>query len=783
MKIDFTLIFALLLILLTLSIGAISAAEINYSGLDEISNENSNSMQNIVLADTGLENSDSASNILNESVVDNSSTNDDNQTNTSESNGFENISDNGVDDNNEDSDLNTSDELDSSESNESSDLNSTTDINSSYSNNNETNGSMSLLSEQLESVQHNTKITINNTSIEKGDSLIVYLLDENGDPISNGELILKFNNTNIINTSDSNGRVAFKIDSSPGKYKIYLNFAGDESYEAKAHNFTLTITKAKSIITVKSTEIVRGTYLYAYLKDKNGIALSDKKISIKFAQTTFTKTTNANGRVSLKINSNVGSYSTKISFAGDNDYNASSLSFTAKSYTIKTLFTVASTSVVRGKYFYAYLKDSDGNPLSSRKVTIKFNTASYTKTTNAKGRVALKINKLLGKYPVKLSYAGATSYAAASKSLTVTSYMDKTVLSVENTSVVRGKYFYAYLKDKSSNPLSGEKVVISFGSSKYTKTSNANGRVALKINAKPGSYSVKLNFAKTNSYNASSKSLTLKVLTNATAKITANNGTYLGEYSVRLTDMNGEPLVNQTVTIKTVTTNHSSGSKIAISKKTIVLNSDNIYNKTADLKFLNDIASVLKAKGYKVIVNSNIGPNAHNNDIMGNYTNSCIFCIFGGVDSGMFVDMASKWYQYYLNKYDNQVVLGFTHTQRNLATDVWLERAHDDDYSAANFTGLAYPGTYLNDHGMDYVYGRNATEMANNFINYAVKGLSIGLNNTIPSNVHSYSLTTNEAGYVTISDISSGNYNVTCTYSNSTAGYIADTSKSYITIL
>ena len=135
-----------------------------------------------------------------------------------------------------------------------------------------------------------------------------------------------------------------------------------------------------------------------------------------------------------------------------------------------------------------------------------------------------------------------------------------------------------------------------------------------------------------------------------------------------------------------------------------------------------------------------------------------------------------------MKKYDNEVVLGFTHTQRNLATDTWLERAHDDDYSPKNFTGLSYPGTYLNDHDMDYVYGRTATEMANNFIKYAVNGLSIGLNNTVPCNVMEYNVTTGDNGYATITDLLPGDYAVISSYINKTAGYVADTVISIIEV-
>ena len=128
-------------------------------------------------------------------------------------------------------------------------------------------------------------------------------------------------------------------------------------------------------------------------------------------------------------------------------------------------------------------------------------------------------------------------------------------------------------------------------------------------------------------------------------------------------------------------------------------------------------------------------------------------------------------------------MLGFTRTQVDLATCSWLPRAHDDDYSPSSFTGLSNPGSYLNEHGMDYVYGRTATEMANNFLNYALKGLSIGLNNTVPCTINTYKVTTNENGYAPVSGLSPGTYTMQCSYSNSALGYVADTVRANVNIL
>ena len=633
-----------------------------------------------------------------------------------------------------------------------------------------------------------TTISVSKTSIQRGTVLYIYLKDSNGNPISGKTLSLDIGGNKYTKTTDNNGAVSLKFSSLLGKYTLKVTFNEDSDYLSSNDSFSLNIYQSATKITVSSQSVARGKYLYAYLKDSSGKAISGQTVKIKFRGKTYTKVTNSNGRVSLKITSVASKYTTKITYAGNTSYKSSSKSFTLNVYKTKTNITVASKSVIRGKYLYAYLKDSKGNPLASKSVKIKFYYSKYRykyfyKTTNSNGRVSLKINNKPGYYTTKIIYSGSGYYKPYTKSFQLKSYVASTKFTVANSSVVRGKYFYAYLKDSSNKAIANQKVVITFNGDKYSKTTDSNGRVSLKINSPVKSYSVKLNYAGSISYKSSSKSLTLKVLNNVTAKLNIKTSGP-GEFTVRLTDLNGNPIANQNVSITSIHGNQAAGTGDKITTKTIIIDSDNIYNKATDLKFINDIAQILRSKGYRVLVNDDIGPNEHCKDIYKyGYENSCIFCIFGGCDSGMFYDMSSKWYQNYLNQYDNRVVLGFTRTQVDLATCTWLKRAHDDNYSPLSFTGLSNPGTYLNDHNMDYVYGRTAAEMANNFLNYAVKGLSIGLNNTIPCDIDTYKVTTDENGFATISDLSSGTYTMKCSYSNTALGYVADTIQSKVTIL
>ena len=466
---------------------------------------------------------------------------------------------------------------------------------------------------------------------------------------------------------------------------------------------TIKTENKQTYLSVTSTSVVNGKNLNIHLKNSAGIGISGQKISITFNNKKYTKTTNANGHIKLKMNYKATKYyPVKVKYTESTSYLSTTNSFKVKVYKLKTKLTIKSKTIIRGKYMYIFLKDSNGNALSSKKVIIKFNKKSFKKYTNNNGQATLKIVSKAGKYPVKITYSGSTRYLSSSKSFTVTSCLDKIKITVFNSQIQKGNHLYVYLNSNSNNKaLSNKKVIITFNNKKYIRTTNSNGRISLKIDAPANNYKTIIKYSGSNYYKASSITVNINVISKTSTQIVATS---------KVSSSNAQSI----------------GSGIPITKKTIVLDSDNIYNKATDTKLLDDIASILKSTGYNVIVNYNINPNAHCSDIMGKYSDVCVFCIFGGVDSGMFVDMSAKWYQNYLKKYSNEVVLGFTRTTRNIATETWLERAHDDNYSPSSFTGLANPGTYLNTNGFDYVYGDTASQLAENFLKYAINGLSIG---------------------------------------------------------
>ena len=777
--------------------------------------------------------------------------------------------------------------------------------------------------EEEADVRNASSISVSSNSVVRGNSYAITLLDSNNAAASGKLVQFTLSGKTYNATTDSNGKASLPVSLAAGTYPLKIYFAGDDALNGSTRTIDLKVTANTPSITVGSTTVIRGKYLYVYLKDKNGKAMANQKVTIKINGKTYEKTTNSNGRAALKIKLTGSKYSTKVYFYKSGIYSAASKSFTLKISDNKPKITVANATVIRGKYLYVYLKDKSGAVMASKKVTIRINGKNYVKTTNSNGRAALKIKLTGSKYAAKVYFYKSGVYSYSSKSFTLNIVNNKPSFTIANSTVVKGNYLYVYLKDKAGSVMANQKVAVKLNGKTYAMTTNSNGRIALKVTLAAQKYTTNLNFYKTGVYSASSKSFTLNVVNdnskNSVANIMAaatkvrnyvnsykrlpetvtvgsykisieefsylmsesivglNKGSissvkilegiqdvesggdsmnakiykeqyvdlanramtyiqnnkvparyaaaysssnskignagfdlytycfakilvfydankYLPNYctfessvfgsssdssesvlsnvidssrlrnfTIALTGLDSSILSNMAINL---TLDAPTGSGNKITKKTVILDSDNIFSTSKDLKLLNDIKTILESKGYNVIVNTTIGPNTHNMDIIYR-KNVCVFSIYGGIDAGMFVDKSAVWFQNYLNLNNNQIVLGFLAPPitRNLATETWLERAHDDDYSASIFTGLANPGSFINTNvGADYVYGSTASELASNFLNFAVNGFSVGLDGTIPSAQKTYQLTTNANGQVTIPNLVAGVYNISYSY-------------------
>lgn len=358
----------------------------------------------------------------------------------------------------------------------------------------------------------NTSLTTNSSSVIRGYDISATLTDSDNVSLSNKVVTYTLSGKTYNKTTDSNGKITIPINLAAGTYTLKLAFAGDDNYSGTTKSISLKVLANTPKITTGSTSVMRGYYFYAYLKDAAGKALKGQKITFKVNGKTYTKTTNSNGRAALKIKLPVGKYKVKIVHSASGIYSYAKKTVTIKSLANTPKISLSSKSVIRGKYIYAYLKDGAGKVLSDKKLTFTLNGRSYVKKTNSNGRAALKVKIAAGKYRLRIYHYKSGVYDYKKKSATLTVQKNTPKISVENLTVIKDKYLYVYLKDKAGSVMKSHKVKIRINGKTYTRTTNSNGRVALKLSMAAKSYSTKISFDAVSVYSSKSVTKTIKVI-------------------------------------------------------------------------------------------------------------------------------------------------------------------------------------------------------------------------------------------------------------------------------
>ena len=395
-----------------------------------------------------------------------------------------------------------------------------------------------------------TTVVSSTSKVVSGDVFSVTLNDKNGDPLTGKKLIFTFNGKNYTNTTDSSGVAGLNLNAKPSKYLIDIIFKGDTTYVKSSLSTNVTVSKIPTTIANASSSAINGKSYSVVLKDKNGKALSSKKVVLKFNGKTYNVNTTSKGIASITITGTVAkTYNLTYSFAGDSYYLASSGS---KSLKVKmpTKIVGSDAYILKGTKFNATLKDSNGKALASKTVILHYNGKVYNKTTNSKGIVTITPSPTPGKYyNITYNYAGSSYYGACSRTLSV--YIKTpTNLTNSGSSVGQGTSYYVTLKDYTGKALANKTVTLTYRGNTYKKTTNAKGVVGLKITKGLGyTYKLTYKYAGSNYFAPSSGSVNIKVKKATTLTGPASTKIIKGNaYKVTLKDSDGKLLAGQKIT-------------------------------------------------------------------------------------------------------------------------------------------------------------------------------------------------------------------------------------------
>lgn len=239
--------------------------------------------------------------------------------------------------------------------------------------------------------------------------------------------------------------------------------------------------------------------ILATLTDNNGLAIDNKKVSLKIGSNSYNVKTNSLGQITLP-NVNVGTYSVSITFNGNPLYETKTVN--TKISVLAPLSGNAGATVYYGSTvrYKVRVIGADGNYVGSGKiVSIKINGKNYNVKTNANGYAIYSVKLGVGKYTITAEYNG---YKASNK------ITFKPTLTAKNIVKKKAKKikFSVKLVNNKGNILKNKKITFKIKGKKYTAKTNKKGVATISIkNLKVGKFTI------TSSYGGCTIKNTIKI--------------------------------------------------------------------------------------------------------------------------------------------------------------------------------------------------------------------------------------------------------------------------------
>ncbi|WP_299524150.1 Ig-like domain repeat protein [uncultured Methanobrevibacter sp.] len=301
------------------------------------------------------------------------------------------------------------------------------------------------------------------------ERLIAKLVDSNGKPIANAEIIFTINGATYKRITGNDGTASMAINLVSGTYKVITKYNG---------------TSVDSNIIIKSTingqNIIKmyqnGTQFYATFVDSNGNLLVKTDVKFNINGVFYTRKTDGNGVAKLSINLRPGNYILTAINPNNNDEKGFNI-------TVKSLIEANDLTKYfqNASKFEATIYNKDGSLAINKEVTFNINGVFYKRTTNDKGVVSLAINLRPGNYVITTIYEGLE----VGNKVNVLPTLETRDLSMKFQD---GSKFTAKTVNGQGKPLANQNVTFNVNGVFYHRITNDEGIASLNINLIKGEY-------------------------------------------------------------------------------------------------------------------------------------------------------------------------------------------------------------------------------------------------------------------------------------------------------
>ena len=337
-------------------------------------------------------------------------------------------------------------------------------------------------------------VAFENITMTQGDtqSISLKIIDPLGNPIKGATV--KFNRQSARDfpmgtaVSDSQGiaKISYELPVSlgTGDYIVRADISGLSNYNNASVESKLTVSPRLDVmISINSNMYVKG--ILGTLKDSNGNIIGNKKVSVKLGSTTYSITSNDEGKLVLPADAKAGSYQATVNSPAEGKYSENTL--TSKVLIVNPISGGKNYSVYYGntvKYKVRIL-DTKGKAVGAGKVVnFKVNGKTIKSKTDKSGYATASVKLGVGKYTIAATYGGVS---------TSNNIVFKATLSAKNIVHKKAKTikFSTKLVDKKGKVLKGKKITFKISGKKYSAKTNKKGVATAAIkNLKVGKFTI-----------------------------------------------------------------------------------------------------------------------------------------------------------------------------------------------------------------------------------------------------------------------------------------------------
>lgn len=349
----------------------------------------------------------------------------------------------------------------------------------------------------------------NQTGLTGEEITIPVLVIVNDELVDKENITVEFNeNTFEAEVTKGIAKINLTLPQVNGTYNLTI------TYDIQSETENITVKDNSVKIDIQEVNVTPNTgKLNITLKDSENNPLVGHYINVKFDDIDKTLPTDENGSISIDLDLDAGTYPVEVNYDGKK-YKSAHASSTINVRYLDVILTSSNVTMNYGdvESYVVRLTDANLNPLANQTVNITLNNEIKNLTTDNNGIVSILLNQNPGSYIASIVYGGNSIYSSSNVNNIITiNSLAKLTASNINMYYSDSKYYKVRVYGYDGKVVgAGVKVKINLNKKTYTKTTDKNGYVSLKISLTPGTYTIN---AICNGVEKSNKIVVKKVLT------------------------------------------------------------------------------------------------------------------------------------------------------------------------------------------------------------------------------------------------------------------------------